>query len=525
MGGRSLLHIGNIDWAQCASLAESAIREALRDIEIISLVIEPLKGNRARDVGRKHGGFAVLELDEEAADSVMQMVENITFGDKRMTCSLSKSMAAQTTETSLSLDDEAEKKRQHSRSKMKNRKIRLEGDLDDILARVGSEVPSLFQFSRPVVGVIDQSAVPKIDWANVPAPVDPVGGGGLKTKSSVLADRGARKRLQAESFFQVAFPLLGSNTQLLPTDSVSKKFKVVDFGCGTGNLTIPLGYFLHTSSLPVEVVGVDMKGSSIDRLNARVEVANLGVAGPDVVRGVVGRIEEVVISGVDHRGRADKAGTCLENVAMVVSLHACGVATDLTIAQALLAKVPFVVSPCCIGKIKFGDGTGTVADASEAPSAACTVCGYECTWQEGLVGDTPAAKMVRGSGLPRSAFVRKLVSTDEFLKVVRRADSDHAGGNISQAEGAEESKIRDHAARCKALVEIDRCLFAAEVGGYRVALLKLTGHEHFAKSDLMVGVPPGWSLDTFAEDSGVWVDRLLGDDSHRAHIQSHALQK
>jgi hypothetical protein len=36
-----------------------------------------------------------------------------------------------------------------------------------------------------------------------------------------------------------------------------------------------------------------------------------------------------------------------------VALHACGNATDHAIARCVAAGAAFVVSPCCIGKLKF----------------------------------------------------------------------------------------------------------------------------------------------------------------------------
>ena len=40
-------------------------------------------------------------------------------------------------------------------------------------------------------------------------------------------------------------------------------------------------------------------------------------------------------------------------VDLVISLHACGQASDQAIVQAVRAGAPYIIAPCCVGKLKF----------------------------------------------------------------------------------------------------------------------------------------------------------------------------
>jgi SAM-dependent methyltransferase len=102
---------------------------------------------------------------------------------------------------------------------------------------------------------------------------------------------------------------------------------IVDFGCGSGALSLPLA-----SLFPDHIfVCVDYKQESIRLLNQRAQIANLSN-----VMTWHGRIEDY-----------------LEPFDVCVALHACGKATDLALLQALKYGAAYIVSPCCVGKLQF----------------------------------------------------------------------------------------------------------------------------------------------------------------------------
>lgn len=112
-------------------------------------------------------------------------------------------------------------------------------------------------------------------------------------------------------------------------DIKKSKLTIIDFGCGKSYLTFALYYYLHEmKNVPVEIIGLDLKKDVITQCNIlaeRFEYRDLSFK-----QGDIAQFEEA------------------NEVDMVVTLHACNVATDFAIAKAIKwkAKVVFVV-PCC----------------------------------------------------------------------------------------------------------------------------------------------------------------------------------
>ncbi len=104
---------------------------------------------------------------------------------------------------------------------------------------------------------------------------------------------------------------------------------IVDFGCGKSALTFVLYHYLNeVRGTPVHMTGLDLKSDVVANCNAAAErygYKNL------------------------HFQTGDIAGhTAQERVHMMVSLHACDVATDYALAKAVKWGAPLIFSvPCC----------------------------------------------------------------------------------------------------------------------------------------------------------------------------------
>ena len=126
--------------------------------------------------------------------------------------------------------------------------------------------------------------------------------------------------------------------------SRSRRFTVVDCGCGKAYLTLAL-YFYMTEVMgyqDVKVVGVDRRADVVAA--ARKMAERLDVA--DKVVFVESDLSEF---GVDASDRVD----------MVVSLHACDTATDEALAKDVEWKARYILSaPCCQHELQKAIGIG-----------------------------------------------------------------------------------------------------------------------------------------------------------------------
>lgn len=116
---------------------------------------------------------------------------------------------------------------------------------------------------------------------------------------------------------------------ILPSLPKNRTLNIIDFGCGKSYLTFALYYFLkEVHQYDIRVIGLDLKEDVIAKCNALSKKC-----GYDKLSFYVGDIS--TFDGVDE-------------VDMVVTLHACDVATDYALEKAVKwnAKVIFSV-PCC----------------------------------------------------------------------------------------------------------------------------------------------------------------------------------
>jgi len=104
---------------------------------------------------------------------------------------------------------------------------------------------------------------------------------------------------------------------------------IIDFGCGKSNLTFALYYYLvKVKNMSVTIIGLDLKESVIHNLNLLKD--DLGYTGLDF------RVGDIAMFDYD------------KPIDMVISLHACNLATDYALEKAVKwqAKVIMAV-PCC----------------------------------------------------------------------------------------------------------------------------------------------------------------------------------
>jgi SAM-dependent methyltransferase len=168
-----------------------------------------------------------------------------------------------------------ERQRAHNHRRRQRARERSTAHIEALLQSLpppgGLEASSSFVQLDAVCGA---ALPPVVDWDALPAAVRPEtlgedGCGPLPAGSTAaaLALRVARKRAQVESFVVVLQRLLAA----APTSPCGRPWQVVDFGCGSGALALPLAALFPGCNF----VGVDMLSRSVELLRQRAASAGL----------------------------------------------------------------------------------------------------------------------------------------------------------------------------------------------------------------------------------------------------------
>ena len=153
-------------------------------------------------------------------------------------------------------------------------------------------------------------------------PVDFLIGLGVQTPEGKIRRERYDKFRQINRYLEFIEDVL----EALPKD---RTLHIVDFGCGKSYLTFAMYYYLHVKEgRDLRVTGLDLKEDVIRRCNEMAE--KLGYDGLHFEKGDIGAYRE--------EDRAD----------MVVSLHACDVATDYALEKAVKMGASVILAvPCC----------------------------------------------------------------------------------------------------------------------------------------------------------------------------------
>lgn len=186
---------------------------------------------------------------------------------------------------------------------------------------------------------------------------------------------------------------------------------IVDFCSGSGHLGILVAYLLPYCT----VVLLENKEESLKRAKERVKRLKLTNV-------------EFYQCNLDYfKGHFD----------IGMSLHACGVATDLVIRQCIKEKAIFVCCPCCYGSL------------------------HDC----------------HHLTYPRSNILKSQIDQEKYIIISHAADQTHDEKNVKTKQGYE----------CMAIVDTDRKLQAEEFG-YKVYLSKFVPKTCTPKNHILVGI-------------------------------------
>jgi len=151
---------------------------------------------------------------------------------------------------------------------------------------------------------------------------------GITTDRGEIRDKQQDKWKQINKFVETLAALFDKSNL-----KDAKELKIVDMGSGKGYLTFATyDYFKNIRGLDVKVTGVDTKSELVDLCNDIAKAAEF--ENLKFVKGWIGDFD-------------------VENVDILIALHACNTATDDAIFKGIKAEADLiVVAPCCHQEIR-----------------------------------------------------------------------------------------------------------------------------------------------------------------------------
>eukprot|EP00419_Tripos_fusus_P053656 CAMPEP_0172814256 /NCGR_PEP_ID=MMETSP1075-20121228/11141_1 /TAXON_ID=2916 /ORGANISM="Ceratium fusus, Strain PA161109" /LENGTH=459 /DNA_ID=CAMNT_0013654045 /DNA_START=26 /DNA_END=1402 /DNA_ORIENTATION=+ len=230
--------------------------------------------------------------------------------------------------------------------------------------------------------------------------------------SLLSADRGRRKRQQVENFVAIlAMRLREGNVDslpqrvvedpsrvALPLDEAEHQFplrRIVDFGCGSGNLALSLAFLFPA----IEFVCIDQNETSLELLKKRADSASL----PNV------KIIRWSFSSGGAALQKDLAWLRSEvgDFDLGIGLHCCGSFTDVVMELCAEMRAECIVCPCCNGRVGHGTVVGGSADSKDVVFIE-DGCG-------------------QGVHYPRSDVLREHMSETDYTESLARWADDQVG--------------------------------------------------------------------------------------------------
>jgi len=298
----------------------------------------------------------------------------------------------------------------------------------------------------PTLGIPQSST---IDWDEIDPELDPIRGGKLRQGSQ----RGLRKRAQVEAFHFVVSAILNAQSPSGVT--------IIDAGCGAGNLGVSLAGLSYSSGINIKVLAVDVNEHALARLSNRVEA----ILSPEKLETFCADLAnyDLILSKIPPN-----------HSVIVVSLHACGAASDMAMNLAIRCNAPFILCPCCTAK--------SLTKRSPSNTEKRTTFDLSASFQRsGASADIeyPRSKWLMGK--LHDTGVVDMATEDKYTLLAKVADIGIGPQTLSQQ--------RQQQARAKKIVELDRLLAASEGHGYDVRLMRIRDHDPlvYSKGDLLIG--------------------------------------
>ena len=319
----------------------------------------------------------------------------------------------------------------------------------------------------------------KLNWDEIDSNLDPIRGGNIKQVTMKSIERGERKRAQVEAFHYVVSRLLDS----MVSQHTSRDVTIIDCGSGAGNLAIGLAGMLSrhrndSNNQHVNVLAVDVNKQALQRLEHRAGVSEIPTGCLSTLCADLADTQEI-LSHIPQN-----------HDIVVVSLHACGSASDMAMELALECKCPFVICPCCTGK-SLSKRSDALQTSNKTFMSNASFLRSGCT---------------ANITYPRSKWLRSLLAKPTFeSKHDKENNNGYEGIKMNTSTEEEQYTIlakvadvglgpqtpesqREHQRRAKKIVEIDRLLCASE-HDFTVTLIRMANHNplFYGKGEVLLG--------------------------------------
>ncbi len=239
----------------------------------------------------------------------------------------------------------------------------------------------------------------------------------------VMTEEGKIVRSRTDKFRQIN-RFLEFIEDILPQLDRDRELTILDFGCGKSYLTFAMYYYLHElKGYDIRIVGLDLKEDVIWHCGRLAEQY-----GYDKLTFLTGDIADY--DGVDQ-------------VDMVVTLHACDTATDYALAKAVGWNAKVILSvPCCQHELNAqfsasgGSGDGLLAPVTDygllrERFAALVTDGLRAKYLERAGYETQVLEFIDMEHTPKNILLRAVKRNGDKRKntaaesaAVRRAADD-----------------------------------------------------------------------------------------------------
>ncbi|CAD7945619.1 unnamed protein product [Amoebophrya sp. A25] len=303
---------------------------------------------------------------------------------------------------------------------------------------------------------------------------------------SVLnAERDLRKRQQIENFYVLLRDWKASSSTSTKDNIHTRRtplykpiFDIVDFGCGSGNLCLPLAFLFPQ----LRFLLVDRNPSCLDLARKRAEAA--GLKNVEFMRYSWDGLESARVGFLDAvRETFSASGAAVENgdptgdhkgdrrpapflFALGLGLHCCGDFSDLVLETCIAANADCILCPCCNGKMGLHKLPGEKILANEDRT--------NCMEKNNIKNISPNISHPDPNKIfyPRSPLLQQYVAHEQYVSLLCPAADDLSSHDVAPTQSRKLDFSQTLGRNPKCLIEIDRAAYA-RTHYYHVDLMRL----------------------------------------------------